>query len=305
MELEARLRAFAAFVRCGSFSGAAREIRISQPVVSKHIADLERDLEVKLVQRGPRGGSLTPAGKFVGHHLLRAEALLAQAVRGVDDFRRRAAGSLTILASGVPANYLLPEVIVMFQRAHPDVRVRIVSAASAQTMNALRAYRAEFGVVGGFAAAPEIEAEPLVEEDILIVGPAKLAGHTLSHAEAESMTWISPYEGSAARAAVEAAWADAGITPRGQLELPTWEAVKRAVARGHGVAGCSWFTVEQEVRSGALGVVRLRGWKLRRTISVVRHRDTVLTHSADAFVAMLRARWGAYRPRMRHRSYGV
>ena len=42
MELEARLRAFAAFARRRSFSAAARELRISQPAVSKHIADVER-----------------------------------------------------------------------------------------------------------------------------------------------------------------------------------------------------------------------------------------------------------------------
>lgn len=293
MELDARLRAFAAFARCRSFSAAARDLRITQPAVSKHIADVERETGVQLVTRRPRGGDLTPAGEFLANHVLRAQALLAQAVRGLGDFRSRPAGVLTVVASGVPATYLLPEVVVMFRRAYPDVRVRIVSGASAQTMDALRSHRAEFGVVGGFAAAPEIEAEPLVEEEILVVASPRLAGRTLSHREAEAVTWISPYEGSAARAAVEAAWADAGISPRSRLELPTWEAVKLAVARGDGVAGCSWFTVEKELRVGTLGVVHLRGWKLRRTISIVRHRDAELTPSARAFVAMLHARWGA------------
>jgi DNA-binding transcriptional LysR family regulator len=170
--------------------------------------------------------------------------------------------------------------------------VRIVSGASAQIMEALRSHGAEFGVVGGFAAAPEIEAEPLVEEEILIVGPPKLGGRTMSRRDAEAVTWIAPNEGSAARAAVEAAWADAGITPMHRLDLPTWEAVKLAVARGDGVAGCGWFSVEAELRAGTLSVVRLRGWKVRRTISIVRHRDTVLTPAAREFVAMLRARWG-------------
>lgn len=302
MDLESRLRAFAAFARRRSFSAAARELRISQPAVSRHIADIERETGVKLVDRRPRGGELTSAGEYLANHVLRAQALLAQASRGVGEFRQRATGELAIVASGVPATYLLPDVVVTFQAAHPDVRIRIISGASAQSMDALRAHRAEFGVVGGFAAAPEIDSEPLVDEDIIVVGPRPLNGRKMSHREASAMTWISPYEGSAARAAVEAAWADAGIIPARRLELPTWEAVKLAVARGHGLAGCSRFTVANELRNGSLGVVRLRGWKLRRTISIVRYRDAALTPSALAFVAMLRERWGHASVRQRGHS---
>src|SRR5215475_11061074 len=299
MDLEARLRAFAAFARRRSFSAAARELRISQPAVSKHIAAVEREAGVKLVVRRPRGGDLTPAGEFLANHVLRAHALLAQAARGVGEFRQQVTGSLTVVASGVPATYLLPEVVVAFRRSHPGVRVSIVQGNSAQTMDALRSHRAELGVVGGFAAAPEIEAEPLVEEEVLVIGHPRLAGRWMSSRAAESATWISPNEGSATQAAVQAAWADIGITPTHRLELPSWEAVKLAVARGHGVAGCSQLTVQGELKAGTLGVVRLRGWKVRRTISIVQHREAMLTPSAREFVAMLHARWGRCSSRRR------
>src|SRR5207302_6633772 len=117
-------------------------------------------------------------------------------------------------------------------------------------------HRAEFGVVGGFAAAPEIEAEPLVEEDIVVVASPRYAGRRLSRRDAEAATWIMQPQGSAFQAAVEAAWADLGITPARRLELPTMEAVKLAVARGGGVAGISRFAVERElhrVRSRCCG----------------------------------------------------
>src|SRR5215831_6289279 len=64
MYLEARLRAFAAFARRRSFSAAAAELRISQPAVSKHVADLERVLGLGLVDRAQRHRALTPAGEF-------------------------------------------------------------------------------------------------------------------------------------------------------------------------------------------------------------------------------------------------
>src|ERR1700748_1873792 len=99
MHLEARLRAFAAFVRRRSFSAAAAELRISQPAVSKHISDLERVLGLGLVDRAQRDGSLTDAGEFVANHVLRAEALLAQASRGAAELRTSGSGSLAIVAS--------------------------------------------------------------------------------------------------------------------------------------------------------------------------------------------------------------
>src|SRR5881398_564446 len=120
MDLEARLRAFAAVARRRSFSAAARDPRISQPAVSKHVADIEQRLGVRLVERRSRGGELTAAGAFLAEYVL-----LAEAARGVTEFCQPRSGSLTIAASGVPATYLLPEIAVAFQRAYPAVRVTI------------------------------------------------------------------------------------------------------------------------------------------------------------------------------------
>src|SRR5262249_45692546 len=116
MRLEARLRAFAAFARLRSFSGVARELRISQPAVSKHIAALEREFRAPLVERGRRGGALTPAGEFLANYVLRAEAILAQAALGVPEFRALGSGALRIVAAGVSGTYLLPEMIAQFQK---------------------------------------------------------------------------------------------------------------------------------------------------------------------------------------------
>jgi LysR family transcriptional regulator, transcriptional activator of the cysJI operon len=290
MELGARLRAFAGFVRRGSFTGAAEELRISQPAVSKHIADMERDLGVKLIERRTR--ALTAAGEYLASHVLRAEAILAQAAHGVAALREPGPGTLSIRASGTPGTYLLPDIIANFLQTHPGVRVNFELGTSAEAVKAVRSHQAEIAVVGGFVAAPEIEAEPLIEDEIVIVGAPGLQSGRLSRDELESLIWISREEGSATRVIADEALADLGIVPSRRLALPSWEAIKLAVRRGHGIAACSRISVTEELAAKTLVAIPFVPWKVRRTFSIVRIRDAALTPSAQQFLLMLRERWG-------------
>jgi LysR family transcriptional regulator, transcriptional activator of the cysJI operon len=290
MELGAKLRAFAGFVRRGSFSGAAEELRISQPAVSKHIADMERDLGVKLIER--RSRELTTAGEFLASHVLRAEALLVQAAHGIVALREPGLGSLSIRSSGTPGTYLLPEVVARFQQAHPGVRVTFELGTSAEVVKAVRSHRAEIGITGGFVAAPEIESEPLIEDEIIIVGAPSFKAKRLSRDDLEQLIWISREEGSATRMIADEAMADLGIVPQRRLDLPSWEAIKLVARRGAGIAACSRISVAEELEAGTLVVIPYVPWKVRRTFSIVRIRDAALTPAAHQFLLMLRERWG-------------
>ena len=161
-----------------------------------------------------------------------------------------------------------------------------------QAIELLRAHRAELGFVAGAVGAPEIETEPLLEYEVVIVGKSALVPRRPSGDSLEKLTWISREEGSATRGVVEAAFADLGITPKRRLELPSWEAIKLMARRGYGVAACSRFAVEEELRSGLLAVIPIRGWKARSTMSVLRVRDAALTPAAQQFLIMLRTRAG-------------
>jgi DNA-binding transcriptional LysR family regulator len=291
MQLDARLRAFSAFARRRSFSAAATELRISQPAVSKHIADLEHALGVKLVERARRDGSLTSAGEFVANHVLRAEALLAQTARGVDEFRKSGSGSLVIVASWLTGTYLLPEIIAEFKYTHPDVRVSLELGTARQAVERLRSHRAELGFIAGGVAGPEIEAEPVLENEIAIVGAPTLRPKRISRDSLESLPWIFREEGSATRSATERAMARLGLAPRQRLELPSYEAVVWALKKGYGVSAISRYVVTDQLKSGALVVFPLRGWKVKNVVSALRVRDAALTPSADEFQSLVRSKF--------------
>lgn len=290
MKLEARLRAFAAFARQRSFSAAATELRISQPAVSKHIAELENVLKLKLVERARRDGALTKAGAFIANHVLRAEALLVQAGLGAAQFRTSGAGSVSVVASSLTGVYLLPDIIVEFQHSNPDARVILQVGTAEQAIELLRSHRAELGFVAGTVAAPEIETTPLFEYDVPIVGKSALVPRRPSRESLERVTWISREEGSATRISSDAGLARLGIVPRRRLELPSNEAVVHALKRGYGITAISRYVVAAELRTGSLSVVRVRGWNVRNVVSVLRVRDATLTPSADRFQILVRDR---------------
>src|SRR5215218_2572484 len=121
MEVEARLRAFAAVARQRSFSRAAAELYVSQPAISKHVAALEAELGKQLVIRGRRPLALTPAGEVLADYVLRAESLLATAGRALAAGADAETGTLSLAASGIPGTYLLPLHVAEFHTRHPAV----------------------------------------------------------------------------------------------------------------------------------------------------------------------------------------
>jgi DNA-binding transcriptional LysR family regulator len=288
MFLEARLRAFAAFVRRRSFSAAAAELRISQPAISKHVADLERVLGLRLVDRSRRDGTLTDAGEFIANRVLRAEALLTQASLGAAELRTGGTGSLAIAASWLTGTYLLPAVIAEFKHIQPGVHVSLELGTATQALDALRAHRAELGFIANAVGGPEIEVEPLLENEITIVGRRSVVPKRLSRENLEALTWISREEGSATRAVSDQALARLGIVPTRRLELPSYEAVLSALIRGYGVSAISRYVVADALRARSLVVLPLRDWTVRNVVSMLRVRDATLTPAANQFQMLIR-----------------
>ena len=103
------LALFQAVAQAGSISRGATSARVSQPAVSKQIAELEGALGVQLLERLPRGCRLTEAGRILADYAHRWRALERDAVRAIEEFRGLKRGRLAIGASLTIGGYLLPE----------------------------------------------------------------------------------------------------------------------------------------------------------------------------------------------------
>src|SRR6188472_1039506 len=116
-----QLRYFVAVADEGSFSRAAAKVRVAQPSLSQQIRKLETEVGQPLFDRLPRSVVLTEAGRCLIDYARQILASIGDARRCVDELKGEVAGNVAVGAIPTIAPYVLPELVVTFQKHYPDV----------------------------------------------------------------------------------------------------------------------------------------------------------------------------------------
>ncbi|MGH7391259.1 MAG: LysR substrate-binding domain-containing protein, partial [Candidatus Rokuibacteriota bacterium] len=277
--------------REGSFSLAARKVHLSQPTMSEHVQELERELGKPLFARRGRAVGLTEAGRVLEPYAARVVAAVGEARQAVIEVDGLARGSLLIGASTTPGIYVLPAVIGAFWRQYPGIDLRLEIANSRVIEERIRADELDLGVVGGHGLAPREQclAAGLLDELVLIASvrhPWVKRRSIASERLAEERVLVRE-EGSATRQATERALQAAGVVLRRTMQLGHTEAIKQAVMAGLGVAFVSRYSIRGEVETRRLAVVTVKGLRVQRHFHVIHNEGRGLQASARAFMALL------------------
>ncbi len=119
------LRVFLALARAGSVRGAARNLRVTHPTVSRRLGGLEEMLGARLFERMPEGSALTQAGQEVLGLAVQMEEQVQEMGRRVLGRDTRLSGRLRVTLSGIFATRLLMPDLKAFQDAHPRVELEV------------------------------------------------------------------------------------------------------------------------------------------------------------------------------------
>lgn len=289
------LALFRAVARAGSISGGAQLARISQPAVSKQIAELEDSLGIRLLERLPRGCRLTEAGQVLDGYVARWLALEADAQRAMEELRGLKRGRLSLGASLTVGGYLLPAILAEFHRRHAGIELRLEIANTEQIRRRLLDGTLELGLTEGPAESQELESTVFFQDELVAVAPR---GHRLLRARRVSVRdvcaepLIFREEGSGTRAVVERAMHRKGIRVKPYLTLASAEAIKGAVASGMGLAFVSRLTIAPELQAGSLGVVPIADLEIRRPLHAQRVHGRTNSPALEGFLGALRV-WSA------------
>jgi DNA-binding transcriptional LysR family regulator len=239
----ARLRVLKEVAYRGSFSGAAEALSYTQSAVSQQIATLEAEAGMTLLERHPRGVSLTAAGQtLVGHadgilaRLEAAESALSL-IAGLRSGRLRMASFPTAGAT------LMPLAIARFRAAYPDVELTLAEGEPEEIVPRLGAGELDLALLFEFAGETPLKEGmtrvELLEDPMYLALPRdhRLAGRTkLRLQDLQGEAWVQTSRSSPCARHVVRSCHAAGFEPNVSFESDDYQTVQGLVAAGVGVA---------------------------------------------------------------------
>lgn len=286
MDLQA-LRIFRAVAEEGSVTRAAGRLHCVQSNVTARLRGLEDALGTALFHRTGRRLAITPAGRTL---LAYAEQILGlaeaarQAVRA-DDLPQ---GTLIIGSMETTAAARLPAALAGFHREHPQVELQLETGTTEALLADVLAYRLDCALVAGPQAHPDLVAEPVFVEELVLITEAAHPPVTAPR-DLRRPQMLSFRAGCAYRGLLERWLAAGGVRPARIASFGTFEAIIGCVAAGMGVSLMPASVIEHPRTLGTIRVHRIDPAYAQVATLLVWRRDQARHAAREAFLAVLRA----------------
>ena len=238
------LRYFIAVAEEGNFTRAAERLEMEQPPLSRQIKSIERELDVQLFRRKPRGVELTSAGRVL---LAAARTTLSQLDRGLDATRRTARGEQGRLSVGIaptaPFHPLVPRSIRAYRETYPGVSLTLWEGLSNEVVARFAKDEMDVAFVRAIHLhAEELQVTPILHEPMILALPSQ---HPMAQKDGkfvhlarlagDHFIIIGP-PGTGIHDETIAACRNAGFSPRIGQQAPRITSALGLVAAGLGVA---------------------------------------------------------------------
>ncbi|MBB1519406.1 LysR family transcriptional regulator [Aquipseudomonas guryensis] len=281
----ANLNAFLAIAESGSFSEAAERLHLTQPAVSKRIAGLEQQLNVRLFDRLGREVGLTEAGRALLPRAYQILNVLDDTRRALTNLNGEVTGRLTLATSHHIGLHRLPPLLRAFTRAHPQVALDIQFLDSEVAYEEILHGRAELAVI---TLAPEtrspVRAVPVWDDPLDFVAAPEhpLVRGTISLADVARHPAVFPGDNTFTHHIVRRLFEAEGLTPNIGMSTNYLETIKMMVS-----IGLAWSVLPRTMLDEQVVRLPLPGIQLRRQLGYILHTDRTLSNAAKAFMRLL------------------
>lgn len=285
-----QMRAFAAVTHSGSFTGAARQLNLTQSAVSMLVQQLEQELHLQLFDRGRTAITLTEAGRNLLPLAQRILEDVRQVVDGASEIRALRRGFLRVATSQMMACTWVAAILSEFGQQHPQINLRLKDAVADDVVDAVRHGVVELGIGPDRPSGEEVTRRFLMNVPLRLVchqGHPAYGRASVAWKDLREERWIG-YSNEFNRFLERSLHAQGHDFPLDTVSDVGFITTALALA-GHGMG----VLVAPEYARGfadnfGVRFVPLRGPALQREYFVYQRKGQSLSPAAEAFLALLR-----------------
>lgn len=259
MELS-QLRTIIHVAELGSLSKAADRLHTAQPALSRQVRMLEEELGVRLFERHGRGMVISEAGQEVLRHAYRITAEIQEIKATLLDSEASLRGHVSIGMPPTVSDILAVPLVAAFQKRHPEATIRIVSAYSSYVLDWLHKGEIDVAILFESKSARSVRSEPLLEENLFLIGPAEsdlCPDHPEEFSSLQTRKLLLPSPGHSLRLLLEDCAKGRGINLRVMVETDSYSTLKNLVRAGHGMTVLPLAPIHEEISAGGLSYAPL------------------------------------------------
>ena len=280
-----QLKYFASIVENGGFIAASKELNVAQPALSRQVVELEAEIGVDLLNRGPGGTTVTGAGQRFYHH---TRAILDKVEIARLDARRSSGELVGEIRIAVPvgiAGLLAPKIVQKAQQLYPDITVTIEDGLGFQTGQVIDAGRVDFGIIPNVGRLQNVILQPILQENLFLFskrqGTAPISADIPLH-EIENQNLIMPNRKVHVRRSLEEAFLQIGRKLTVSYEQQSLLTIRSMVRAGVGSTVLNWPAMADVWETGDVDARRIVNPSLSRIISLAVPSMRPLTSASRA-----------------------
>jgi DNA-binding transcriptional LysR family regulator len=289
----AQLEIFLSIAEEKSFSRAAEKMLRTQPALSIAIKRLEEELGETLFDRSSKSGALTEAGKILLSYAQRMINLRDEAKEAVGELRGMFRGRLTIGANESTSLYLLPRLLMEYRKRHPQIKIEVYRNVSERIPSEVLERNLDFGFLSYDPMHPALQSLEVNRDELVLVVPPKhhLANRKqMTVKELGEEQFVAHNVKTPSRDRIFELFAQHRTPLNICIELATLETIKEFVQLNAGIAILPRIAVQDEVKSGKLIEIPVKGMKIEKTLRIVYRREQSLSHAAKSFLEIVKAK---------------
>jgi len=265
-----RLKVFYTVAKRLNFTKAAEELLISQPAVTKHIKELESQINLALFDRRGNKVFLSPAGEVLLKHTETIQEIYRKIEFDLNQLNQAFKGVLHVGSSTSITQYILPPLLARFHSMHQDVKVELLSGNTEQIEQALLEKKIEVGVIEGKSKRREFHYTPFLKDEIVLVSSNKNSWSKKEEIKPEELKKIPLLlrePGSGTLEVMADVLKQKGIRLSDlsvEMQLGSTEAIKSYLQHSDCMAFLSLRAILKELENGTLKIIEIKKLPIHR-----------------------------------------